>query len=127
MKKERKKENIRADYSINRSRKKERKKERKNKATPHKTAAVRPPITKTILVRRTRHVGHCWRSKNELISDILRWTSSHGREKAGRSARTYILQLYADTGCSLEDLPGAMDDRGRWREKVREISAGGAT
>ena len=25
-----------------------------------------PPITKTIQVRRTRHAGHCWRSKDEL-------------------------------------------------------------
>ena len=28
------------------------------------------PITKTIQVRRTRHVGHCWRSRNKLISNI---------------------------------------------------------
>ena len=35
--------------------------------------------------------------------------------------------LCADTGCSLEDLPEAMDDREGWREKVREISADGAT
>ena len=28
------------------------------------------PITKTIQVRRTRHVGHCWRSRDELISDV---------------------------------------------------------
>ena len=33
-----------------------------------------PPITKTIQVRRTRHAGHCWRSKDELISDVLLWT-----------------------------------------------------
>ena len=33
-----------------------------------------PAITKTIQVRRTRHGGHCWRSKDELISDILLWT-----------------------------------------------------
>ena len=30
-----------------------------------------PPICKTIQIRRTRHVGHCWRSKVELISDVL--------------------------------------------------------
>ena len=35
------------------------------------------PISKTIQVQRTRHTGHCWRSKNELISDVL----SHGRKK----------------------------------------------
>ena len=29
-----------------------------------------PPITKTIQFRRTRHAGHCWRSKDELISDV---------------------------------------------------------
>ena len=55
-----------------------------------------PPITKTIQVRRTRHAGHCWRSRDELISDVLLWTLSHGRAKAGRLARTYIQQLCAD-------------------------------
>ena len=30
-----------------------------------------PPISKTIQIRQTRDVGHCWRSKDELISDIL--------------------------------------------------------
>ena len=86
-----------------------------------------PSITKTIQVRRTRHAGHFWRSKDELISDVLRWTPSHGRAKAGRPARTYIQQLCADTGCSLEDIPGTMDDKDGWRERVREICAGGVT
>ena len=31
--------------------------------------------------------------------------------KAGRSAKTNIQQLCTDIGCSLEDLPEAMDDR----------------
>ena len=33
-----------------------------------------PPIMKTIQVRWTRHAGHCWRSRDELISDVLQWT-----------------------------------------------------
>ena len=33
-----------------------------------------PPITKTIQIRRTRHAGHCWRSRDKLISDVLLWT-----------------------------------------------------
>ena len=70
-----------------------------------------PPITKTIQVRRTRHAGHCWRSRDELISDVLLWTPTHGRAKARRPARTYIQQLCEDTGCSPEDLPEAMNDR----------------
>ena len=68
----------------------------------------RPPIMKPIKVRRTRHAGHCWRSKDELISDVLLWASSHGQEKVGQLAGTYIQQLCADTGCNLEDLSGAM-------------------
>ena len=52
----------------------------------------RPPITKTI-VRRTRHVGHYWRSKDEHIRDTHLWTPLHGRANVGRPARTYIQQL----------------------------------
>ena len=86
-----------------------------------------PPITKTIQVKRTRHAGHCWRSRDELISDILLWTPSHGRAKEGRPARTYIQQLCVDTGCSLEYLLGAMDDRQGWQERVKEIRTVGVT
>ena len=83
----------------------------------------RPPITKTIKVKRTRHAGHCWRSRDELIRDVLLWTPSHGQAKAGRPARTYIQQLCEDTGGSTEDLPEAINDRERWRERVRDIRA----
>ena len=86
-----------------------------------------PPITKTIQVRRTRHAGHCRRSMDELISDVFQWTPSHGRGKAGQTARTYIQQLYEDTGCNHEDLPKAMNDRERWRERVRCMIAEGMT
>ena len=86
-----------------------------------------PPIMKTIQVRRTRHAAHCWRSRDELISDVLLWTPTHGRAKAGRPARTYIQQLYEDTGCCLEDLLEAMNDREKWRERVRDIRATSTT
>ena len=77
-----------------------------------------PPITKTIKIRWTRHVGHCWRSRDEHISDVLLWTPSHGWAKARRPAWTYIQQLCANMGCSLEDLQEAMDNREVWRERV---------
>ena len=84
-----------------------------------------PSITKTIKVRRTRHVGHCWISRDELISDVLQWTTAHACARAGWLARTYIQQLCEDTGCSSEDLPEAINDREEWRERVRDIHAGG--
>ena len=95
--------------------------------TRHQLYGHLPPITKTIQVRRTRHAGHCWRSKDELISDVLLWTSAYGQAKAGGPARTYIQQLCEDTGCNPEDLPKVMNDREKWRERVRDIHAGGMT
>ena len=65
-----------------------------------KEAAVWPPSTyhKTIPVRRTRHAEHCWRSRDEVISDILRYTPSNWRANVGlwtvgRPARTYIVPI----------------------------------
>ena len=97
-------------------------------ATPHKAAAVRSLTTyhKTIKIRRTRHKGHCWGSRDELISDVLLWIPSHGWAKAGWPAWTYIQQFCANTECSPGDLLEAMDDREGWRERVRDICANGA-
>ena len=80
-----------------------------------------PPITKTIKVRRNRHAGQCWRSRDELISDVLQWTPSHSQAKAIWPAWTYIQQLYEDMGCSPEDLPEAMNE-GRSGERGSGIS-----
>ena len=40
---------------------------------------------------------------------------------------TYIQQLCEDMGCNPEDLPEAMNDREKWRERVRYIRASGPT
>ena len=95
--------------------------------TRHQLYGHLPPITKTIQVRRTRHAGHCWRSRDELIRDVLLWTPTHGRAKTGQPARTYIQQLCEDTGCCPEDLPEAMNDREKCRERVRDICATSTT
>ena len=95
--------------------------------TKHQLYSHLPPITKTFQVRLTRHAGNCWRSRDVLISDILLWTPSYGRSKAGRPARTYIQQLCKDTGCSRVDLPEAMNEREKWRERARDICASGTT
>ena len=89
--------------------------------TRHQVYGHLPPITKTIQARRTRHAGHCWRSNDEIVSDVLLWTHAYDQSKAGRSARTFIQELCDDTGCNPEDLPEAMNDRETWRERVRDI------
>ena len=62
--------------------------------TKHQLYGHLPLIMKTIQARRTRHAGHCWRSRDELISDVLLWTPTYGWAKAGRPARTYIHITY---------------------------------
>ena len=39
-------------------------------------------------IRRTRHAGHCWRSRDELISDVLLWAPTYGRAKASMNLHT---------------------------------------
>ena len=95
--------------------------------TKHQLYDHLPSITKTIQFRRTRHAGHCWRSRDELISDVLLWTPTYGRAKAERPARTYIQQLCEDTGCSPEVLPEAMNVREKWRQSVRNIRPSSTT
>ena len=63
----------------------------------------------------------------ELISDVLLWTPTYGQAKAGRPARAFIQQLCEDTGSNPEDLPEAMNNREKWRKRVRDIRAGGTT
>ena len=55
--------------------------------------------------------------------------TADGRTSVGRLARTYLHQLCIDTKGNLEELPGAMDDRDRWEERmrVREICTVSAT
>ena len=82
-------------------------------AAPHKTVVLRPllPIWQTIKVRRTRRSRHCYRSKDEQISDIFMLTSTHGHTNIGWPAKTYINQFNEDTGCRGKDLQGVIADR----------------
>ena len=77
-----------------------------------------PPIAKTIKERRLRFSGHCWRAKQEIISDVLFWHPRHGKRKRGRPEKTYIDQLRDDTELSEDDLKMAMLDREWWRNRV---------
>ena len=78
-------------------------------------------ISEIIQVKQGKHAGHCWRSRKKLISDVLPLIPINGRDSVGRPARTCIHQLHADTGCSQDDLPRAVDDRDRWRVRQRDF------
>ena len=76
--------------------------------------------------KKTLNSNHLGLDKCILYSKLL-WIPAYGQAKAGRPARTYIQQLCEDTGCDPEDLPKAMNDWEKWRERVRDIHAGGTT
>ena len=98
--------------------------------TPQSTnyTATYLPSRKTIKVRRTRHAGHCWRSRDELISDVLLWTPPHMAElKQDDQLEPTYRSSVRITVCNPEVLPEAMNDWEEWRERVRDICAGGTT
>ena len=74
-------------------------------------------ISQTIQVRWTKNAEHCWRSKDELINNILFWTLTYGHTSISWLAKTYIHQLCVDIGCQLEDRPWPMDKRDWWWER----------
>ena len=90
-------------------------------ATPHKTQTIRPPASDH------ENYPSYTNQTCSVISDVLLWTPTYGREKAGRPARTYIQQLCEDTEWCPEDLPEAMNNREKWRERVRDIRVSGTT
>ena len=49
--------------------------------TKHQLYGHQPSITKTIQVRWTRHTGHCWKSRDDLISNVLLWTPHMAGQK----------------------------------------------
>ena len=90
-------------------------------ATLHETIPVRPPTSclinhsnKTKKTCRTLPEKQERTHRRRSPMDPFTWTCN-----VGRTERTYLQQLCTDTGCHLEDLPGAMDDRGEKRERER--------
>ena len=70
-----------------------------------------PRISTTIREGRFRFSDHCWRGKNEVISDLVLWEPKHGKRSVGGQARTFVDLLEAHTGVPRDYLPAAMDDR----------------
>ena len=77
-----------------------------------------PKLTSTIRERRVRFCGHCWRSKDEIVHQLLLWEPTHGKRARGRPAKTFIDQIVEDTGIRKEELAQSMDDR-------KNLEAGG--
>ena len=73
------------------------------------------------------YAGNCCWSKDELLSDVRRWTLSYGRASVRRPGKTYPQQPSTYTKYCLEDLLEANDDRDELLEGVWESHASGQT
>ena len=82
------------------------------KAAPHKTLPVQPLASHLT----NQDEEDCWRSRDEVISDIHLWTRTHRHTSVGQPAKDC-----ADNGCSIEDLAREMVDRDGLRERVKGI------
>ena len=85
-----------------------------------------PPFSQTIQIRWTKHTGHLSEKygqthKLRSFMDTNTWTFQRWPTSKD------IHQHSADTGCSLGDLPGAMDSRNGWRVKGKGIRATSTT
>ena len=78
-----------------------------------------PAISKILREGRMRFAGHCWRAKQELASDLLMWSPTHGTARVGRPKMNYIDQLSRDAGCQPGDLAILMEDRHGWRDRIK--------
>ena len=61
--------------------------------------------------RRIRHAEHCWRRKEKTYYGPL------DIDVSLLADQQELIYISADTGCSLEDLQGTMNDRDGWRER----------
>ena len=85
--------------------------------TRHQLYGHMPPITKPIQARRTRHAGHCWRSKDEFISDVLLWTPNMAKQKQddqlGHTYSSYVrIRDVALKTCQRKWMIGRSGERG---------------
>ena len=68
-------------------------------------------ITSSIHEQRMRFAGHCWRRKNELVSNALLWTPKHGQRSRGRPAKIFVDQMVENTECEVEERINLMENR----------------
>ena len=65
--------------------------------------------------------GHCYRTKNEVISSLLLWKSSSDRARGRKLSFPDVISR--DTSIRTEDLGTVMLDRDVWRGVVNSVKA----
>ena len=83
--------------------------------TPNKTAVIQSPP-----VHRKKNAGRCGEVETDSYAMLSYQFLTSGHAIVTGPAKSYIRQLCVDTGCSLEDLPKAIDVGDVWQKKERD-------
>ena len=78
-----------------------------------------PKLSERLAQCRSRFAGHCFRAKDEIISDLIMWKASNSRKL------TFPDIISRDSGIPVKELPTAMADKDFWRSVVHGISPTG--
>ena len=70
-----------------------------------------PRISIILRERRLRFSDHCWRSKNEVVSDLVLWKLKHGKRSVRGQTRIFVNLLEVDIGGPRDCMLAAMNDR----------------
>ena len=84
-----------------------------------------PSVSSMVSRRRASFAGHCYRAKDQIISDVI--CMRLPCPSRGRRPINYIDCVARDTNQVIEDLPDLMMDRDTWRCIVDSISDASAT
>ena len=74
-------------------------------------------ISQTLQGRQMIQAGHPWRSQVKWINNLPLWNPTHRITRACRKEKTFKHQVDFGRGCSHGDQSGAMNERGRERER----------
>ena len=79
-----------------------------------------PPISTIVARRRTRFAGHCFRAKDQLISDVI--CLRLPCPTRGRRPMNYIDCIARDIQHDIADMQTLMMDRNSWHHIVNSVS-----
>ena len=81
-----------------------------------------PLLSSTIRQRRLHFAGHCFRTINQPVTDLLLWTPSMGKRGRGAGIKTFPKSLLEDTALSSNhEIQILMADRQLWRQRVNAV------
>ena len=77
-------------------------------------------------MQRLRFASHCWRSKDEVASDLILWKPHNGNNPFAwtPSVQTYIYQLRNETDLlTIDEINTAMNDIEGWKMYLMDYRA----